>query len=285
MKTMAEPDFTGKYDEWLVKVICAAFSVPPQEIGFTADVNKATGEMQENVTYRRGVKPLTGFLTDLFNEMLEFDLGMPEMQAVFSGGESEDELKQAQATSSTSTWARPRSTSCAMRDGEEPFGGAAAKPFLMTPQGPMFLDDLEDNPILHPNQQDQSEKVPGEDPIAEAAAAAASAGDAGKDGKPPAPGQQSGEKQPAKQDDDTEHREVDDGDLGLVIDEAAHEDLRRWRTVAVNCVRKGQPMRRLRHRGRARLPAGARSIAAAALRADDQRVHKAFDSPSTITCS
>jgi hypothetical protein len=243
LKTMAEPDFTGKYDEWLVKVICAAFSVPPQEIGFTADVNKATGEMQENVTYRRGVKPLTGFLADLFNEMLEFDLGMPEMMVVFSGGESEDQFQQAQADKLYVDMGKTTIDELRERDGEEPFGGAAARPFLMTPQGPLFLDDLEENPILHPNQQDQSEKVPARDPIAEAAAAAASAGDAGKDGKPPAPGQQSGEKQPAKQDDEQNTEKFTHGDLGLVIDEAAHDDLRRWRTVAVNCVRKGQPTR------------------------------------------
>lgn len=49
-------------DEWMLKVTCAAYSVPPQELGFTNDVNKATAELQEAVNERRGLKPLANWI-------------------------------------------------------------------------------------------------------------------------------------------------------------------------------------------------------------------------------
>jgi 2'-5' RNA ligase len=52
-------------DEWMLRVTCAAYSVPPQELGFTYDVNRATAEMQEAVNERRGVKPLATWIKNV----------------------------------------------------------------------------------------------------------------------------------------------------------------------------------------------------------------------------
>lgn len=48
-------------DEWMLKVTCSAYGVPPQELGFTNDVNRATAELQEAVNERRGLKPLANW--------------------------------------------------------------------------------------------------------------------------------------------------------------------------------------------------------------------------------
>lgn len=50
--------FDVAFDEWLVKVCCAVMEVQPQELGFTADVNRATGSSQEIIGQRRSVRPL-----------------------------------------------------------------------------------------------------------------------------------------------------------------------------------------------------------------------------------
>lgn len=91
----ATPDFKTDWDEWLMKVTCAAFGVPPAEIGFTEDVNKSSGDSQENVAYRRGVKPLTLFLKEIFDDVLETGLDAPELEFAFIGGEVEDKKLQA----------------------------------------------------------------------------------------------------------------------------------------------------------------------------------------------
>jgi SPP1 gp7 family putative phage head morphogenesis protein len=46
------------FDEWLVQVVCAVMEIQPQELGFTADVNRATGSSQEIIAQRRSVRPL-----------------------------------------------------------------------------------------------------------------------------------------------------------------------------------------------------------------------------------
>ncbi|MGV0974498.1 MAG: phage portal protein [Azonexus sp.] len=51
-------DVDVAFDEWLVKVVCAVMEIQPQEIGFTADVNRATGSSQEVIGQRRSVRPL-----------------------------------------------------------------------------------------------------------------------------------------------------------------------------------------------------------------------------------
>lgn len=87
-------DFSTAWELWLLKVTCACFGVTPSEIGFTDDVNKATSKTQGDVNQRRGVKPMAGFIKGLFDMILATDLGLPHLEAVFSGGEGEDALSQ-----------------------------------------------------------------------------------------------------------------------------------------------------------------------------------------------
>lgn len=57
-------------DQWMLQITCAAYAVPPQEIGFTMDSNRANAELQEAVNERRGLKPLAGWLKGIFDEVI-----------------------------------------------------------------------------------------------------------------------------------------------------------------------------------------------------------------------
>ena len=82
-------------DEWMMKITCAAFGVNPAEMGFVEDVNRANGEQQENLTYRRGIRPLTVWLKQMFDRIIQQDLEHPELECMFDMGESADSLAQA----------------------------------------------------------------------------------------------------------------------------------------------------------------------------------------------
>ncbi|MBN2002807.1 MAG: phage portal protein [Anaerolineae bacterium] len=56
-----------KFDVWLTQLVLAIFEVQPQELGLTADVNRATGEVQEQITQRRSVKPLAALVAEMVN--------------------------------------------------------------------------------------------------------------------------------------------------------------------------------------------------------------------------
>jgi len=85
-------------DEWMMKITCAAYGVTPAEMGFTDDVNKATGESQEDVQYRAGIKPLAKWLGELFNRIIQEPRGMncPGLEWQWQYAETSDQLKTAQ---------------------------------------------------------------------------------------------------------------------------------------------------------------------------------------------
>lgn len=204
-----EADFSTAFDEWLLKIICAAIAVPPQEIGFTGDVNKATGQMQENVVYRRGVKPLAGFIKDILDEVLEDDLDAPEIEAVYSGGEPEDKLATAQADQLYVSIGKVSVDELRVRDGQEPIG---LGPYIQTGMGPVFVEELINGVDDDPTTTD----VDGEDD----AAAAAPANQTVQEDEPDDPPTEAGD--------------------------AADTELKKWRRMALQCVKRGQPIRAFR---------------------------------------
>jgi hypothetical protein len=88
--------YESSLDEWMLKITCAAFGVPPSEIGFTDDVNKATSSGQENITYRRGLGPLTVWLKRFFDHIIQERMGQSQLEWAWQFGEAEDNLKLAQ---------------------------------------------------------------------------------------------------------------------------------------------------------------------------------------------
>lgn len=202
-----EPDFATGFDEWLLKVMCAAFAVPPQEIGFTADVNKATGEQQENVVYRRGVKPLSGFFKDLFDDVLALDLGLSELEWAWTGGEVEDRLTDAEADRIYVEMGAISVDEIRIDAGREPIG---LGPYISTPMGPVFVDELLTQTPDEDPDTSETRNPQGSEPGIDAATPNSAGG---------APG------------DETE------------VSEAALADLRKWRAVALKCVKAKKPIR------------------------------------------
>ena len=199
-----DPDFTSVYDEWLLKVRCAAFAVPPQEIGFTADVNKATGEQQENVSYRRGVKPLSGFFKSIFDEALIMR-GRPELEWVWTGGEAEDKKLQAEVDRIYVSIGKTSVDELRVRDGQEPIG---LGPYVETAMGPVFVDEL-------------LAREPDSDPTTT------------DGGRTPAGETLDGDPKTTPSDDQADE----------AITESAMADLRKWRAIAIKAVQAKKPVR------------------------------------------
>lgn len=129
-------DFNAPYYDLLVKIVCAAMAVPPSEIGWTNEVNKATGKQQENIVYRRGIKPLAAFFKTIFDRVLAQDLQIPGLEFVFTGGEPEDKLAQAQVDKIRVSMGQISVDDLNRRDGLDPVGLPA---YVLTAQGPMLV--------------------------------------------------------------------------------------------------------------------------------------------------
>lgn len=93
---MKDQNFDIEYPTWLFNKTLAAFKTAPSELGFTENVNKSSGDSQENVTYRRSIRPMAKYMEALMNEVL-VELGYPHLAFSYQNlGEEEDKLVAAQ---------------------------------------------------------------------------------------------------------------------------------------------------------------------------------------------
>jgi len=89
-------NYSTEIDEWMMKVTCAAFGVPPAELGFTADINRATALAQESVTYRRGIEGMAQWLKTMFDRIIHDDFGSPDLEWQWNFGKTDDRMLLAQ---------------------------------------------------------------------------------------------------------------------------------------------------------------------------------------------
>lgn len=92
-----EQDFNPEFPLHLMRVVCAAFHVTPNDLGFTEDVNRATGDTQVDVQFRIGTLPLVRHIEDILTDYLQEDLGLPVVFEFDTGQETEDRVATAQA--------------------------------------------------------------------------------------------------------------------------------------------------------------------------------------------
>lgn len=99
LQTLQELSEGGRYetslDEWMLKITCAAYGTMPAEIGFTADINKATSQGQENVNERRGLRPLAKWLKSFFDHVIQVRFGQLQLEWQWQFGEAEDKVATA----------------------------------------------------------------------------------------------------------------------------------------------------------------------------------------------
>lgn len=89
--------FDPLFPEWLAKKTAMAFGVVPQDLGFTADVNRANGETQTDIQFRVNTLPWVRFIEGHITRYLQRDLGLPVEFRLNTGRDKEDRLADAQA--------------------------------------------------------------------------------------------------------------------------------------------------------------------------------------------
>lgn len=89
-------NYSTEVDEWMMKVTCAAFGVTPSELGFTADINRATALAQESITYRRGIEGMAQWLKTMFDRIIHDDFASPDLEWQWNFGKTDDRMLLAQ---------------------------------------------------------------------------------------------------------------------------------------------------------------------------------------------
>jgi HK97 family phage portal protein len=160
IETKKRDDMAFKeFNDWLMKITCAMFDIQPQEIGFTDSVNRANGAEQNDITTRRGILPLANLLTEVFNDIIQEDLGFTHLRFHYVGLEDRDMLQDAQAKQARLNMGLVTIDEVRKEEGLMPLG--IDRPYILGT--PTFVTDEVVNP-------------PKVDPAAEAAAASNATG-------------------------------------------------------------------------------------------------------------
>jgi hypothetical protein len=80
-----------------MRCTAAAFGVTPNDLGFTEDVNRSTGEVQVDVQFRIGKLPIVRHLEDVINLFISEHLGLQARIAFDTGQGTQHRLESAQA--------------------------------------------------------------------------------------------------------------------------------------------------------------------------------------------
>lgn len=90
-------DFNDAFPLYLMRCTAAAFGVVPNDLGFTENVNRSTGDTQIDVQFRVGTLPLVRHVEDLLNAFIAEHLKLKARLQFDVGREVEDRLATAQA--------------------------------------------------------------------------------------------------------------------------------------------------------------------------------------------
>lgn len=141
---IAEPDIYLDFDRFLMNVTTACYSMTMADLGFTENVNKSSGDSQENVFYRRAVQPLMERYAQLFTQILRDYFGEQDLIVAWGGFEEQEDFNLKAASFVALVQAGIVSPTIASQQLNLPWSGPEIPNFLATKEGPVFLEDAAD---------------------------------------------------------------------------------------------------------------------------------------------
>jgi hypothetical protein len=128
-----EPEHKQDFDEWLARIICYAFSVPPQWA--VKLMNRATADNQSAQAEDEGLEPTKEWVKDLVDEIIADEFGSPDLELAWL----DEDTGAAQAEAALEARVKiGAATLNELRDalGLDPFQNPAAdRPMVLTATG------------------------------------------------------------------------------------------------------------------------------------------------------
>jgi len=129
-----EPDQKNVFDEWLARVICYAFSVPPQWA--VSMMNRATAEQHSTQSEEEGLEPTKEWIKELIDDIIADEFGSPDLELAWLEEDDIDPAKQSAIIDQKVKSGRMTINEARDHDGLERYSDPAAdKPMAFTAQG------------------------------------------------------------------------------------------------------------------------------------------------------
>lgn len=88
-----EPPMKDEFDEWLARICCNAFSLPPT--AFTNQNNRATAETAQDTAMEEGLAPICRWITSWMNRLLEDEFDAADFMFSFKQKDEQDQTEAA----------------------------------------------------------------------------------------------------------------------------------------------------------------------------------------------
>ena len=155
-----QPALQDKYDEWLARLICYTFSVPPTP--FVAQTNRATAETQRVQASQEGLVPLQQWIKHFMDHIIQELLGNDDLEFAWSDGDTIDPAVQMQVlTGYVAAGLKSRNEA---RDeiGEGPMADGTGDEYTVSgpPLNPARLPTPEEQQQQHANQMEMLQAKP-----------------------------------------------------------------------------------------------------------------------------
>jgi HK97 family phage portal protein len=92
-QAFTESPFKDEFDEWLARIVCYAFSLPPS--AFTPQVNRATAQTAQETALEEGLAPLLIWVARLISEVIQTRQGHPDLEFAWAEKHEVDPAVQA----------------------------------------------------------------------------------------------------------------------------------------------------------------------------------------------
>ncbi len=172
VSVLKEAPLKDEFDEWLARVICYAFALPPTQ--FVKQATRMTGDVLQEAALQEGLAPLMLWVKDVMDYLIQFTLGFPDLQFKWIEEEALDPQSQATILTTYQKAGVYSINEIRSKLGEDPIPDEGGDAYLIfTGSGAMTLDDVMEPPpappigVIAPAANGETKPAPGADPNAD----------------------------------------------------------------------------------------------------------------------
>ncbi|WP_263353376.1 phage portal protein [Acidicapsa acidisoli] len=151
------PQLKDEYDEWLARIVCYVFSLPPTP--FIKQMNRATAESSHDAALEEGLAPLQKWMRKNMNRIIAVDFDSPDLEFAWVDDREQDPLQAAQIREGDTAKGIISIDEARQSIGLDPLGGAFAVPMALTATGYVAVKSPEEQQADNDAQQQATQSL------------------------------------------------------------------------------------------------------------------------------